>query len=396
MTKDTICLTQMDQIVQKTIAAIEKGKKEIFEIAEECRQECKRLEICLDELKIKIVETIEEVDRLEKLEKKSRYRLMIISKNLKKYNEEDIRRAYDETKNYQLQVLIYRKQEEQLIAQRSDLEHQLKRMRSTLERAEYITSHVASAMNYLKIALTNLDDTILEIQKKEELGIRIIMAQEEERQRIARDIHDGPAQSLSNLALKTELCEKLIDMDPDRARDEIRDLKKLVRNSLQEIRKIIFDLRPMSLDDLGLIATLKQYTNRFMKETSIDVILETYPEHTSIDPLIEVAVFRIIQEALNNVLKHANATQVFISLKIIEDTLIGSVIDNGKGFDAANLCFNRSRNMEYGGFGIYSMKQRAELMKGKLNINSQVGKGTTVRMEIPLNPQEKEREFYHD
>ena len=189
MTKDTICLTQMDQIVQKTIAAIEKGKKEIFEIAEECRQECKRLEICLDELKIKIVETIEEVDRLEKLEKKSRYRLMIISKNLKKYNEEDIRRAYDETKNYQLQVLIYRKQEEQLIAQRSDLEHQLKRMRSTLERAEYITSHVASAMNYLKIALTNLDDTILEIQKKEELGIRIIMAQEEERQRVARDIY---------------------------------------------------------------------------------------------------------------------------------------------------------------------------------------------------------------
>ena len=202
MTKDTICLTQMDQIVQKAIAAIEKGKKEIFEIAEECRQECKRLEICLDELKIKIVETIEEVDRLEKLEKKSRYRLMIISKNLKKYNEEDIRRACDKTKNYQLQVLIYRKQEEQLIAQRSDLEHQLKRMRSTLERAEYITSHVASAMNYLKIALTNLDDTILEIQKKEELGIRIIMAQEEERQRIARDIHDGPAQSLSNLALK--------------------------------------------------------------------------------------------------------------------------------------------------------------------------------------------------
>src|SRR5690606_36620375 len=128
---------------------------------------------------------------------------------------------------------------------------QLRRTRSTLERAEYITSHVASAMNYLKIALTNLDDTILEIQKKEEMGIRIIMAQEEERQRVARDIHDGPAQSLSNLALKTELCQKLVDMDVDRAREEIRDLKKLVRSSLQEIRRIIFDLRPMSLDDLG-------------------------------------------------------------------------------------------------------------------------------------------------
>ena len=290
MVKDSIHLAQMDQIVQKTIAAIEKGKKEIFEIAEECRQECKRLESCLEELKVKIAKTIEEVERLEKLERKSRYKLMVISKNLKKYDEEDIRKAYDETKDLQIKVLIYRKQEEQLIAQRTDLEHQLRRMRSTLERAEYITSHVASAMNYLKIALTNLDDTILEIQKKEEMGIRIIMAQEEERQRVARDIHDGPAQSLSNLALKTELCEKLVDMDIDRARQEIRDLKRLVRSSLQEIRKIIFDLRPMSLDDLGLIATLKQYTNRFMNETNIDVILVTYPEYVSINPLIEVAV----------------------------------------------------------------------------------------------------------
>ena len=390
MSKDSICLAQMDQIVQKTIAAIEKGKKEIFEIAEECRQECKRLESCIDELKVKIVKTIEEVKRLEKLEKKSRYKLMVISRDLKKYDEEDIRKAYDETKDLQIQVLIYRKQEEQLIAQRTDLEHQLRRMRSTLERAEYITSHVASAMNYLKIALTNIDDTILEIQKKEELGIRVIMAQEEERQRVARDIHDGPAQSLSDLALKTELCEKLVDMDIDRARDEIRDLKKLVRSSLQEIRKIIFDLRPMSLDDLGLIATLKQYTNRFMKETGIDVILETYPEHIGINPLIEVAVFRIIQEALNNVVKHANATQVFISLKIIEDMLIGSVIDNGEGFDIKNESFSHSRNISYGGFGIYSMKQRAELMKGKFSIKSFVGKGTTIRIEIPLNPQEKE------
>lgn len=390
MAKDSVHLAQMDQIVQKTIAAIEKGKKEIFEIAEECRQECKRLESCLEALQVKIVKTIEEVEQLEKLERKSRYKHMVISKNLKKYDEEDIRKAYDETKDLQIQVLIYRKQEEQLIAQRTDLEHQLRRMRSTLERAEYITSHVASAMNYLKIALTNLDDTILEIQKKEEMGIRIIMAQEEERQRVARDIHDGPAQSLSNLALKTELCEKLVDMDIDRARQEIRDLKRLVRSSLQEIRKIIFDLRPMSLDDLGLIATLKQYTSRFMKETNIDVVLETYPEYISINPLIEVAVFRIIQEALNNVVKHANATRVFISLKIIEDMLIGSIIDNGKGFDVKNECLTPSRNIDYGGFGIYSMKQRAELMKGKFSIKSYVGKGTTVRIEIPLNPQEKE------
>lgn len=321
---------------------------------------------------------------------------MIISKEFKKYSEEDIKKAYETTKDLQVQVIHQRKQEEQLRAQRSDIEHQLKRMRSTLERAEYITSHVASAMNYLKLVLTNIDDTILEVQKKEELGIRIIMAQEEERQRVARDIHDGPAQSLSNLALKTELCEKLVDMNLDRARNELRELKRLVRGSLQEIRKIIFDLRPMSLDDLGLIATLKQYTNRFMDETGVDVILETYSEHIHVDSLVEVAVFRIIQEALNNVVKHADATQVFINLKIVEDTLIGSIIDNGQGFDIEDQKFQPARDVRTGGFGIYSMKQRAELLRGKFSLKSQMGKGTTIRLEIPINSYDKERGYIND
>ncbi|HHZ12395.1 MAG: sensor histidine kinase [Caldicoprobacterales bacterium] len=389
-------LVQMDQIVQKTIDAIEKGKREIFEIAEDSRRECKDLESRLAELNDTIGKTIEKVDKLEKLEKASRYKLMLISKDFKNYNEEDIRKAYDVTKDLQVQVILHRKQEEQLRAQRSDVEKQLGRMRQTLERAEYITSHVASAMNYLKIALTNIDDTILEVQKKDELGVRIIMAQEEERQRVARDIHDGPAQSLTNLSLKTEIIEKMLGIDLEQARKEIRDLRKLVRGSLQEIRRIIFDLRPMSLDDLGLIATLKEYTNRLMNETDIDIILDAYPEHIHVDSLIEVAIFRIIQEALNNVIRHANASQVFINLKIMEDTLIGSVIDNGVGFDTENQRLKHLKDSKLGGFGIYGMKQRAELLKGRLNIKSQPGKGTTLRLEIPLNALGKERVYEYD
>lgn len=383
--KNIIRLSQMDAIVQKTIEAIDKGKREIFEIAEDSRQECKNLESRISVLKEKIATVIDEVDRLERLEKKSRFRLMTISKDFKKYSEEDIHEAYESTKDLQVQVILKKKQEEQLITQRSEIEHQLKRSRLTLERAEYITSHVASAMNYLKIALTNIDDTIIEVQKKEELGVRVIMAQEEERQRVARDIHDGPAQSLSNVALKTEICEKLVNIDKERALHELRELKGLVRGSLQEIRRIIFDLRPMSLDDLGLIATLKQYTNRFMNETNVDIILETYPEHIHIDSLVEVAVFRIIQEALNNVIKHSKATQVYINLNIFENTLIGSIIDNGVGFDMDNHNFNSPRGICSSGFGIYGMKQRAELLKGRLSLKSSIGKGTTIRLEIPLN-----------
>lgn len=401
MSKDSVRLVQMDEVVQKTIDAIEQGKVEIFEIAEEARQDCRELESRLVDLNIKIGKTIDDIERLEKLEKNSRYELMTASKSFGTYKEVDIREAYEMTKDLQVQIILQKKQEEQLILQRSYIEHQIKRLRSTLKKAEFIASHVASAMHYLEIALTNIDSTIIEVKKKEEMGIRIIMAQEEERQRVARDIHDGPAQSLSNLALKTELCEKLIEIDPDRAVREIRDLKKLVRGSLQEIRKIIFDLRPMSLDDLGLIDTLRQYINRFINDTGVDVVLDSYSEHIRIDSLVEVAVFRIIQEALNNVAKHANATQVFINLKIIEDTLVGGVIDNGTGFDVNNQKISPSKDIPSndilsGGFGIYGMKQRADLLKGKLTVKSQIEKGTAIRLEIPINTLEKECEHIND
>lgn len=379
----------MTDIVQKTIDSIEKGKKQIFEIAEETRQECKELDDRLGELKEKVKTIISDVECLEIQEKENRRKLMKVSKNFNNYSEEDIRKAYESTKNLQIQLILKREQEQQLIAQRTDMEKQLKRVRSTLERAEYLIGHVASAMNYLTIALMNMSGAIEEVNKKEEMGVRIIMAQEEERQRVARDIHDGPAQSLSNLALKCEICEKLIDVDIEQARGEIRGLKQLVRGCLREIRKIIFDLRPMSLDDLGLIPTLQQYTEQFMEETEIDIILDTYSKDISIDSIIEVAIFRIVQEALNNIEKYANAKQVYISLRIREDMLLGAIIDNGVGFDNDKKQVKYNKEAGSGGFGIYGMRQRAELLKGKLKVHSQPGKGTTVRLEIPLSPMER-------
>ncbi len=390
MSEEVFSPEQLDNIVKKTIDALENGKKQIFEISEGARHEWKELEDKFAQLQEKVKSTIEEVEQLSILEKESRHRLMIVSKNFKFYSEQDIKKAYETTRDIQIKLALKREQEQQLIAQRTEIEMRMRRVKNTLERAECLVTHVTVAMNYLTSSLVNISDTLEELQKKELLGMRIIMAQEEERQRVARDIHDGPAQSMSNIVLKCEICEKLLEVDKEKTKNQINELKQLVRGSLKEIRKIIFDLRPMSLDDLGLIPTLQRYISNFTHDTGIDVVLDLYSQDEKIEKVMEVAVFRIIQEALNNIQKHSNATRAFIQLKNRDGLLKGKVVDNGIGFDADEVQKVKKEDIRDGGFGIYGMRQRAELLKGKLTIESRKGKGTTVLLEIPINPTDKE------
>lgn len=385
--------SQLDQILKSTIDSLEKGKEQIFEIAEDSRNEWERLENNLKCVQEKVVRTIEETEKLEFLEQESRKHLMVVSKNFDQYSENDIKDAYETTRDLQIQLALKREQEQQYIQQRTEIELQIRRIKNTMERAEYLVGHVAAAMNYLSNTLINISDTLQDLQDKEMLGVKVIMAQEEERQRVARDIHDGLAQSLSNIVLRCEICEKLFTMDIARAGNEIKEIKQLVRDSLKEIRRIIFDLRPMSLDDLGLVHTLQQYVDNYSRESEIKVIVDCYDEEQHIDSVIEVAVFRIIQEALNNIQKYSQATRAIIKLVIQDNMLVGTIVDNGTGFDVPSVLKMRPQNAYEGGFGIIGMKQRAQLLKGKLDIESQPNKGTIITFEIPLLPikkQEKE------
>ncbi|HHW71003.1 MAG TPA: sensor histidine kinase [Clostridiales bacterium] len=377
-------ISQLNAIVKETIDALEEGKAKIFEISEQAQNEYKELKAKLHLIQEKVQHIIKETELLEKKELERRKKLMLVSKNFNIYSEDDIKGAYEATKDLQIKLALKREQERQLILQRTDLEHQIIKIKDIIERSEYLTSHVAVAMEYLTGALFNIGNTLEDLQKKEILGVRVITAQEEERQRISRDIHDGPAQSLTNILIKCEICEKLFDIDLERAKEEIKDLKNLARDSLKELREIIFDLRPMSLDDLGLVPTLEQYTAKFQRDTQINVKLNLYSNEVEIDPVIEVAAFRIIQEALNNIKKHSQGTKCSIELSIENNKLVGTIKDNGIGFDLEEA--NKPKqNLKYdSGFGIYSMRQRAELLKGKVNIETEQGKGTAVKFEIPL------------
>src|ERR1700694_4166107 len=204
---------------------------------------------------------------------------------------------------------------------------------------------------------------------------------EEERMRIARDMHDGPAQSMANLVLQAEILERLITRDPQLVVKELADFKNGVRDVLDDTRRLIFDLRPMTLDDLGLVPTLRKFVNEFGQRAAVNIQLRVVGEETRLPGALEPTLFRIIQEALSNARKHAHGTSVEVVIGFQPKSVSAVVRDDGVGMDVAAVeaGLDGTRNL-----GLISMRERTELEKGRLEIRSHLGKGTEVRVTFDL------------
>ncbi len=371
----------LNEIVDKTVYAIEAGKKEIFEISERARDDVKKIEEELLRIRKKISYIIEDVDKLDILEKRSRQRLLIVNKNFNKYDEEDIKQAYEDAKDLQVKLSLKMHEEKELIKQRNDLEIRLKNAREVVAKSESLASKVGVALGYLSGNLQGVFEQLEDMQNRQAMGIKIIKAQEEERQRVSKEIHDGPAQIMANVVLKAELCERLIDLNTDKAKNELKLLKEIVRYSLKDIRRIIYDLMPMSLDDLGLIPTIQRLILNFEDETGVKVnFIENRREEIK-ESIIQLTIFRIIQEALTNIKKHSKAKGVNIALDIGKENIYLKIIDDGIGFNVNEKVDSLDTKS---GFGLYSIRERVDLLKGKINIDSEIGKGTKITVVVPL------------
>ncbi len=190
---------------------------------------------------------------------------------------------------------------------------------------------------------------------------------EEERMRIARDMHDGPAQSMANLVLQAEIIERLIARDPKMVVSELADFKNGVRSVLDDTRRLIFDLRPMTLDDLGLVPTLRKFVGEFGERNAVNAHLRVVGEEIRMGGGLEQTLFRIVQEALNNARKHAKATNVEVVVTFLPTQVSAVIRDDGVGMDvdATEARVDRTRH-----FGLLTMRERADGDKGKLEIRS--------------------------
>lgn len=386
MGKASTKVNRINEILQETICSIEGSKEEIIEIVEHAREDVKMIENKLDEIKEKVETVINKVDILEVEERKCRSYLSNVSKNFNIFSEEDLKNAYDKANETRIELLLKREEEKTLMERRNSLELRLKNAIEVCEKAEKVWKSVSVATEYLKGNLDEILFTVNHLNERQILGIKIIEAQEEERQRLARDIHDGPAQSMANILVKTELCDRLIDIDPEKSRYELQNLKTITRTTLKDIRKTIYDLRPMSLDDLGLIPTLERYIYNFINDTKINVELNIIGNIIKLNSAIEIAIFRIVQESLSNIMKHSQATDVKVTIEYTTTRLNLVILDNGIGFDVGKV--SKSSSTRDGGFGLINIRERVELLDGKLQIKSAPGEGTRLSIYILLHEEE--------
>jgi signal transduction histidine kinase len=220
--------------------------------------------------------------------------------------------------------------------------------------------------------------------RKYRAGIRQYVAdvtesQEEERKRIARELHDDTVQSLIAIGQRIELTKATLD-DPSEARSRLAELRAMVTGAIDSVRQFSRDLRPLALEDLGLTAAMQYLVNQLAQNEGIQVHFTVEGQANSLPAEMEVAIYRVLQEALNNIKKHAQATEVNVVAEFTEKEIVLAVQDNGRGFDVPDSLTDFASN---GSFGVMGLQERAELFGGTLTLESQPYEGTTVRLVLP-------------
>jgi len=273
----------------------------------------------------------------------------------------DIRAAYDQALDAQQRLLVMRGQLEKLQSDQSYLQRysellaRTSRAIETTGSSQSRQSKAPSPSNAVKMLIT---------------------AQEGERQRLSNQMHDGPAQSLSNFILQTEIALRLFEKDPARVKEELNALKKSANSTFSMVKAFIAELHPMMLADLGLAPTLKRYTDTYASQTGAEISLNFSGGDIRLESYLEVMVFRAIQELVNTSVRNGQATQVKVQLNIDDDEVRITVADNGKGFDADFITSPK-------GLGISLIKERVEMLGGTADIDSTPGHGARISLQIP-------------
>jgi two-component system sensor histidine kinase DegS len=331
-------------------------KEEVLQELDQSRRELKEIALMLEQSQL-------EVNKLAQRNASITAHLQQVQGQFDSIPRADIRMAYDSALDAQQRLFVMRGQVEKLQSDQTHLDRYItviERVLKTLEGDTFVAPRERSSAA-----------TVETVEM-------MIQAQEAERQRLSRQMHDGPAQALSNFILQTEIAMRLFDLDQAKAREELSNLKLSATSTFQKVRDFIFDLRPMMLDDLGLVPTLKRYVDVFKEQPGLDIRLSVTGMERRQGPYLEVVIFRAIQELLGNAIRHSQASQIVVQVDMGDTNLKVSVDDNGKGFDVEIL-------EERGNMGIKVIKERVEMLGGYFEVNSIIGQGTHITFQLPAS-----------
>ncbi len=358
----------MSTDVRASHAALQDAVGELAQALQQAQQEISELDMLIRQSK-------GETETLGRRDLQMNNRLRQIETNLENYSRDEIREIYTSVRDSQMRLFLMRGQNDRLEHKRNTLDTYARQLQQTIE--------LLQSLDQAADAQTLLPPPAAANATPQQTLLRIIDAQEQERQILARQMHDGPASSLSNLVLQVEIVERLFNMDPAQARVELHALKAAVNATFQRIRDFIFNLRPMMLDDLGLFPTLRRFVQEFQTKTTINTQLMIMGKDRRLPPHIEVILFRVIQELLNNVQQHANASRAQVNLDVGDTFVTATVEDDGSGFDVQQML---SDARERKTLGISTILERVEMLGGEIHFESNFGRGTRVSLKLPATP----------
>ncbi|MDQ7024604.1 MAG: histidine kinase [Anaerolineae bacterium] len=319
------------------------------------------------------VETVKSsVDREQSRYSNIATELRSIKENLDTVPREDIRDKYEEALDVRFRLATMRGQQEKFESSRDLMEEEI-------DLLQQIVGHLQGIdMADIADASGSSSNGSLDI-------VGIIRTQEDEREKLARAMHDGPAQSLTNFILQAEIVQKLFTKYPDRAGEELDSLKGNASKTFRKVRDFIFDLRPMMLNDLGAAPTIRRYVESYKEKSDIDVQLEIFGDERRLEEYREVMIFRGIQEVMGLARDYAAPTEIDVQLDMAASEIRISIEDNGRGFDAEGM-FEDGEEDNYTDARVQALrmlKSKFELVSGTLDVRSDENEGTIIRMELP-------------
>jgi two-component system sensor histidine kinase DegS len=335
------------------------------ELLAEFRAEYEKLKTRVVENQQLIEQSQLEVDRLREKNVAVSSQLRRVEDNFDTIPRADIKTAYDDALDAKTRLLT--------------MQGQLEKLRGNQEELQNFEQLLGRFLSLLEgVSPDRLPASVSMMSSGEALGmeggslptqtiVRIVEAQEDERQRLARQMHDGPAQSLTNFILQAEICQRLFDRNPDRAGEELNNLKSAATSTFKKVRDFIFDLRPMMLDDLGLVPTIRRYVEAFQEKTEIDSKLVIAGDERRLPSHIEVMMFRSIQVIMGNARDNLNAKSVNVVLDVGPDALRSTIEHDGRSFDPESALMDDNID---DALGLRTLRERIELVGGSFDVTS--------------------------
>jgi len=268
-----------------------------------------------------------------------------------------------------------------------ELREEQKEIQQSIEQQKIYCSQCEQKLDELMTVLSEVKQKEIaenqqDFSNKDSYRITLLETQENERQRISRDLHDYTVQNLTSLVHKTELCSKLVEMDPIRCKLELSMMSKTLRDIINDTRQMIYNLRPMSFDDIGLDITIERALDKLESDERKKIHFSVEGESYQMKPVIGITILRIIQEACSNAIKHADASYIRVLLQYNPDMVTVKIIDDGKGFDIEQV--HSDDRDDNSGFGLSMMRERVYLLSGNIEIKSSEENGTQITVNVRI------------